>query len=129
MKLFLSNKNLNNKILKNGKKTIYSHHFFSPLNFIKAQEKIVIHCKINLYKKHLSDTLNRLNIVFESAVRFADFDNKTSIQKLKSFEGSIASEDILKYMRLSGWRLIDPTNTKNIGFTFHFQKALNKSTN
>ena len=99
-----------------------------PLNILNAQEKIVIHCKINFYKEHLSDTLNKLNIVFERAVRFAEFDDKIKIQKLKSFESSIAAENILKYMKSLGWRLIDFTNTKNLGYTFYFQKALQKST-
>jgi len=101
--------------------------FFMPLNILNAQEKIVIHCKINFYKEHLSDTLNKLNIVFERAVRFAEFDDKIKIQKLKSFESSIAAENILKYMKSLGWRLIDSTNTKNLGYTFYFQKALQKS--
>ena len=106
--------------------------FSCALNIINAQkknpqEKILIHCKINFYKEHSFDTLNRLNIVFEPAVRFAEFDDKTKIQKLKSFEESITTEKLLKYMRFLGWRLADSTNTKDLGCTFYFQKALNTS--
>lgn len=103
--------------------------FFScAFNVVNAQEKLIVHCKINFYREKSSDTLNRLNIVFEPVVRFAEFDDKTKIQKLKYFEASITTEKLLKYMRFLGWRLADSTNTKNLGYTFYFQKALDKST-
>jgi hypothetical protein len=95
-----------------------------PLTAVYAQEKIVVHCKINFYKEQLSDTLNRVNIVFESAVRFADFDDKTKIQKLNFFESSITAKKIISYMSSLSWRLIDSANNKDLGLTFYFQKTL-----
>ncbi len=107
--------------------------FSCAINTINAhkenrQEKILVHCKINFYKEHSFDTLNRLNIVFEPAVRFAEFEDKTNIQKLKSFEETITSEKLLKYMRFLGWQLAHSAETKDLGYTFYFQKTLNKST-
>lgn len=71
---------------------------------------------------------NRLNIVSDTKVRFAEFDDKTKIQKLKSFEETITTEDILNYMRYLGWDLIDSKNTRKSGYTFYFHKFLDKST-
>lgn len=101
-------------------------------NIVNAQEKnlqkkITVHCKINFYKEQLFDMLNKLNIVFEPVVRFAEFDDKTKIQKLKYFEALITTEKLLKHMRFLGWHLADSTETKNLGYTFYFQKILNKS--
>lgn len=106
--------------------------FCCAVNIVNAQqkntqEKIVVHCKINFYKEHSFDSLNRLNIVFEPLVRFAEFDDKKNIQKLKPFEASMTIEKLLKYMRFLGWRLADSAKTKDLGYTFYFQKALNKS--
>lgn len=97
-------------------------------NSIFAQEKIEVYCKINFYKASSFDNPNRLNIVFDSKVRFAQFDDKTKIQKLKSFEESITTKDIVSYMNSLDWHLVDSKNTRNIGYTFYFHKFLNKST-
>lgn len=101
--------------------------FSAQLNGLKAQEKITVHCKINFYKESASDTANRLNIVFEPLVRFAKFEDKAKIEKLKYYEASITAGQILKYMKFLGWHLLHSAHTKDLGDTFYFQKVLNKS--
>lgn len=101
--------------------------FFVKLNSIFSQEKIPIHCKINFYKEHSLKPANKLNIVFELLVRFAEFDDKTKIENLKVLEGSVTTKDIVNYMSLLGWQLLDSTNSKDLGYTFYFQKVLDKS--
>lgn len=110
------------------RKLLFFIIFFISLNKTRAQEKITVYCKINFYKESLSKPPDKLNIVFDRIIRFAEFADKTKIQKLKLLEESITTGDIVKYMSSLGWHLQDSNYTRNMGYTFYFQKTLNKST-
>lgn len=110
------------------RKLIFFIIFFISLDEVNGQEKIMVYCKINFYKESISKPPDRLNIVFDRIVRFAEFADKTKIQKLKLLEETITTGDILKYRSSLDWQLKDSNYTRNMGYTFYFQKSLNKST-